>query len=1184
MNDPPKKTDDFTVLLGFDALCSQFESDWQAALQGAPPPCVDNYLEQVAERDRAGLHVELKAMECLFLKRLEQSRTPASNVTLDVAPSEEQSEDIADINEQTIADGDVAARKPPPDTEHNLAHQTIDLSVDKPAPEPEPVPSQTIAFSPDAPIKASGQTLDFLPANSQLGATIDAAPGRDDDETAHSGRPGPTVPGYTILGELGRGAMGVVYKAQQKGLNRLVALKMMLAGGHAGAEQLARFHTEARAVARLQNPNIVQIYDVGEHDGLPYFSLEFVDGGTLHDRLGGKTQPPRDAARMIETLARAMDCAHQLGIIHRDLKPANVLMTAQGILKISDFGLAKRLEGEDSGQTRSGTLMGTPSYMSPEQARGDTHDIGPAADQYALGAMLYEMLTGRPPFQGASILDTLEQVRTHEPVPPSRLQPSVPRDLETICLRTLQKEPRQRYATTGELAEDLRRFHAGEPILARPVGRIERTWRWCKRNPKLASLYSAIGLLLATVGVFLSVMAVRAAEERETITEAGKLSEQRLAEATKAIKAGRYIQAQNLLRPSDPLIETNPALAERRTELHRLRDQVNLYAEFKELSDRARYYSLVSHKDARAHCQKLLALYDQIEQKTGRAECDLPPLDAARERLLREEFFEAFLISAQVEWGQSENPKVRQKAVQLLDRAEKIFPDAWILYSRRGFFLEKLGDSKRAQADLDRTRAMNPTSPLDRFWYGMLLHNEGDALKSKDPVKAKDKYRQALQQYAALLLLSPDHFWAYFDGAVCQFALGNIDEAIVNLTVCTQLRPEALWSYLTRGKILRKRQNPEEVVAAVTDFTRVLDNDADNTDVWLERAETNLSLKRWQDARVDFDRVRQLDAKRAGIYFGHGLASLRLQDFAAAHRDWHELAKLNPNAPEPHHFDGITFKAEFKYKEALLAEDRAIKIRTNEPSLLLQAQIYHQQGELNKALQTHEFILNKLKVQKAEVFNDHGDLLRTMKRWPEALAAYQKSSKVLVKQTDAYVGMALVHVLEGKAEQAEPIMAQMMAANAGSFMAHLRCAEVHRALGQWDDGLKDCDRAAALGPKSPLPALVRASIKAAQGNHEEAVGQAKAALKEATPDGQLFVAACAVYSLAADAAKKSGADDLTRQYADHAVQYLIDAMQRGFLDMNYQAYNRMLVDPTFAAVRRQPRVLEILPVLRHSSK
>jgi WD40 repeat protein len=307
----------------------------------------------------------------------------------------------------------------------------------------------------------------------------------------------PCLVGYEILGQLGRGGMGVVYKARQIALSRLVALKMIRAGGLPDPDHESRFQTEAEAVAHLEHANIVRIHEVGQHDGLAYLALEYVGGGTLADRLHNGPLPPRDAAHLVEVLALAAHHAHEKGIVHRDLKPANVLLGEDGTPKLTDFGLAKRLDVE-GGHTRTGAVMGTPSYMAPEQAAGAA-DVGPGADVYALGTILYECLTGRPPFRGASVLETLEQVRVREPVSPRALQPNVPRDLETIGLKCLQKDPRQRYTSARELAEDLRRFLRDRPILARPVGRPERAWRWCRRNPALAGLSAVliVGALVA---------------------------------------------------------------------------------------------------------------------------------------------------------------------------------------------------------------------------------------------------------------------------------------------------------------------------------------------------------------------------------------------------------------------------------------------------------------------------------------------------------------------------------------------------------------------------------------------------------------------------------------------------------------------------------------------------------------
>jgi WD40 repeat protein len=308
------------------------------------------------------------------------------------------------------------------------------------------------------------------------------------------------IPGYEIMGILGHGGMGVIFEAWQVGLKRRVALKMIRDQAMANAQQLTRFATEAEAVARLQHPHIVQIYDIGENDGRPFFSLELMTGGNLAQKLAGAPLPAAQAAQLVETLARAVHYAHQRGILHRDLKPANVLLTAEGLPKIADFGLAKLTVG-GAGETQSGTVLGTPSYIAPEQARGQIKDLGPAVDVYSLGAILYETLTGRPPFRAETPLETLRQVQADEPVSVVRLQPKVPRDLNTICLKCLQKEPRKRYPSAEALAEDLQRFIAAEPIRARPATAWERGIKWARRRPTAAALVAvSVVALLGLLG------------------------------------------------------------------------------------------------------------------------------------------------------------------------------------------------------------------------------------------------------------------------------------------------------------------------------------------------------------------------------------------------------------------------------------------------------------------------------------------------------------------------------------------------------------------------------------------------------------------------------------------------------------------------------------------------------------
>jgi serine/threonine protein kinase/tetratricopeptide (TPR) repeat protein len=396
----------------------------------------------------------------------------------------------------------------------------------------------------------------------ELGVTLALGESSLDDQ--------PKIPGYQILDLLGRGGMGVVYKARQTSLNRLVALKMIVGGVPDSAGEVSRFRREAEAVARLQHPNIVQVHEVGEVRGRPYFSMELIEGGTLAQRLAGTPQSAHASAELIETLARAVHHAHTNGVIHRDLKPANILLVSGGVVsggwsrskiqgadehgqppinahhrsltthhspltthhpKITDFGLAKMVD-TDGSQTTTGTPLGTPSYMAPEQVIGKRDEIGPATDVYGLGAILYEMLTGRPPFRADTPMGTLEQVRTQEPMSPSRLALKIPRDLITICLKCLEKDPCRRYPTAETLADDLRRFLDGKPIYARPTPAWERTWKWAKRRPAVSTLAgTGIAAVIAIIAVILSANS-RLQAQRD-------VAERRRAEATANLRKAR---------------------------------------------------------------------------------------------------------------------------------------------------------------------------------------------------------------------------------------------------------------------------------------------------------------------------------------------------------------------------------------------------------------------------------------------------------------------------------------------------------------------------------------------------------------------------------------------------------------------------------------------------------------------
>ena len=454
---------DIDMARQIDAVCRRFEADRREGRQ----PRVEDYLDDVPGEVRPALCAELVALE----RELGPPDDTVARPESGPAPAPEP---------QTALGQSAVAEAP-----------TIAPGTPRTVPLPGAAPSSVHEESTLPPFDQPQSPHD-LPTAAGLDQ---AAP-----VGSHAAEPVRIryFGDYEIMSEIARGGMGVVFLARQMSLNRPVALKMILAGQLANETDVKRFYTEAEAAANLDHPGIVPIFEVGQHEGQHYFSMGFVEGQSLSQRLASGPLPPREAAALMAKVADAIEYAHQCGVIHRDLKPGNILLDQKGNPRVTDFGLARKIQG-DSGLTGSGQIMGTPSYMPPEQAGGRRGEVGPAADVYALGATLYCAVTGRPPFQAATAMDTVIQVLSDEPVPPRRLNASIPRNLETICLKCLEKEPGQRYASAAALAADLRRFLTGEPIAARPVTRLERLAKWARRKPTLAAAYT-LGLLAVLLG------------------------------------------------------------------------------------------------------------------------------------------------------------------------------------------------------------------------------------------------------------------------------------------------------------------------------------------------------------------------------------------------------------------------------------------------------------------------------------------------------------------------------------------------------------------------------------------------------------------------------------------------------------------------------------------------------------
>jgi serine/threonine-protein kinase len=757
-------------------------------------------------------------------------------------------------------------------------------------------------------------------ARAELDALLPAGPYGGLPTLPPEGPALPAVPGYEIEAVLGHGGMGVVYKARHLRLKRLVALKMALAGSYAGPRERERFRRETEAVAALRHPNVVQVYDVGDAAGRPYFTMEFMEGGSLAQKLTGTPQPACPAAQLLATLADAVQAAHHSGIVHRDLKPGNVLLSADGTPKISDFGLARRLDTE-GGLTRTGTPLGTPSYMAPEQARGQWHTVGPATDVYALGAILYELLTGRPPFLGETAAETVLQVIYHEPVPPSRLNSKVPRDLETICLKCLEKNPQRRYSSAGALAADLQRFQRGEPIAARPAGMLERIGKWVRRRPTHATMLAAGLLLAVALAAGAGWRLLQEAHQREVVAagvrEVARLQEHaRWTEARTALeRAAARLDAGG----PDDLLE----------QLARARRDLDLVFEL----DRIRLSRLTSGN---------LALYkDKAEQKYAKAfgkaglanEQDPPDLVAAR---VQASPVRVALLAALDDWAVCIAAKDRRNWLLAVARAADPDPGGW----RDRVRDPASWDDRAALEELARTVPMSEQSvplllalgerlgsaggdarsflkrvqrehPAD-FWANLVL---GDALVKTTPVEAGGYYRAALASrpqeavgYTALgdALLAQqlrDDATAYYQravqidplyarghtnlGNILRYA-GRIEEAMACYRRALEVDPDYAWAYYDLANTLRGVGRREE---ALEHYRRFQALDPANAHVASILRADRVWRGQGEEVRREWKKALEADPPEHNAWFGYAELCLFLEDEAEYRRARHDLLR-----------------------------------------------------------------------------------------------------------------------------------------------------------------------------------------------------------------------------------------------------------------------------------------------------
>jgi tetratricopeptide (TPR) repeat protein len=624
----------------------------------------------------------------------------------------------------------------------------------------------------------------------------------------------PQIPGYEVEDVLGRGGMGIVFRARHLRLNRRVALKMVLAGVFATPSEKDRFYREAETVARLRHPNVVQIYDVGDAEGRPYFTMELVDGGSLSQKLAGSPLLARDSARLATTLAEAIHAAHESGIVHRDLKPSNVLLTQEGTPKISDFGLARRLD-EAAGLTQTGVVVGTPSYMAPEQARGRHDAIGPAVDVYALGAILYELLTGKPPFRAATAVETVQLVINQDPVPPSQVNAKVPRDLETICLKCLAKDPRFRYSTGAALAEDLNRFLRGEAVLARPESRLRGMVRRIRRRPTLWTTVASVGVLALTLaGGTLWVVS-----ERTAVNQA---AEDDLREMAESRKRSLWPESRAALERAKARIGDRGS-AELRRQIARAEAQFKLIARLDEIRMSSSWSNDGVLTFARADRD-----YEAAFREAGLgAVGDDPEAVAAR---IAESEIRPALVNTLDAWAHQTRDSNRGKWIaKVVERADRD-PTGWrtrardpAVWSDRSALARLIADApiddpyvplflllgdRLTTANLDALNWMKRVQhahPTD-FWVNLRMGYFTYRLKH---------YGDAVRYFQAALVLRPDAAIAHNNLGMALAANGQKAEGIEPLRDAVRIDPTAREPHLNLALILTELRRPDEAIKVI---------------------------------------------------------------------------------------------------------------------------------------------------------------------------------------------------------------------------------------------------------------------------------------------------------------------------------------------------------------------------------
>jgi serine/threonine-protein kinase len=904
--------------------------------------------------------------------------------------------------------------------------------------------------------------------------------------------PLPKVPGYEVESVLGRGGMGVVYRARHLRLGRLVALKMALAGTYAGPHEQARFRREAEAVAALHHANVVQVYDVGDADGRPYFTMELMEGGSLARKLSGAPQPARQAAALLATLAGAVQAAHEASIVHRDLKPGNVLLAGDGTPKVADFGLARRLD-QEGGLTRTGAALGTPSYMAPEQARGDKRAVGPATDVYALGAILYEMLTGRPPFRAETTAATLQQVMADDPVSPRRLNSSVPRDLETICLKCLNKEPRQRYAAAAELADDLRRFECGDPIAARRIGVIGSVRKWARRRPAAAAMLAAVALVAVTgvvgAGLLYRQLAHARARQDRTDQEVHTILGQariRLDDGWKAADLEKLTEAHAEARHADEVARGGAS------------GPVRQEAE----SFRVEAARLLAHAQAnRALTDTLVDLIGPQHTKES-ARDDSGPWKSMAGRDLDKQYAEAFQHWGMDVDGAAEAEVAARLAAEPEPMVRELIAglDAWMVLRRsqgrpepewRRLFrvADRLDGNERRRrlramlvADLPPSAAtLAGLAGAGTSWPALWELTHGAAWRALREMRRAIDPRTEPALTVVLL-------------ARVLAAAGDVPEAEQVLRQAAVARPEQVVVLDAIGKVL-ERQGPARLAEAIGYYRAarslrrhlglalsgallaagrpaeaeevlqdLVERQLDNPGVYFYLGTAAHDQSRYDEAQTAYQKAIDLSPDFAEAYGNLGNSLNAQQMYREAEAALRKAIDLKPGLAEAHNNLGNALMGCKRYSDAEVSYRKAIELRPGlaEAYNNLGTALDHQQRGAEAEAAYRKAI--ELRPYLASAYNNLGTALDRQQRGAEAEAAYRKAIELKPDYASAYYNLGVSLIERQRPAEAEVAFRKTIDLNPGMFEAKQSLGVALMQEARFDEAVAALKKASDLLP------------------------------------------------------------------------------------------------------------------------